>query len=110
MVIDWRQVGDRMRVLVGANDDTALSREADRLKIGEAGLRSITRRSSASMDLHTLAAVVRAYGLDPTWVLTGEYDSNTHRSALNADTDEIAGTLLRLTCHGKLDDEFRSPS
>lgn len=35
--------------------------------------------------LAVITAIVREYGVDPTWLVTGEYDAQTHRMALEAD-------------------------
>jgi hypothetical protein len=46
--------------------------------------------------IDVIAALVRTYGLDPSWVLTGEYDPATHRTALESNTHEIEIALNRL--------------
>jgi hypothetical protein len=43
--------------------------------------------------LKVLAAVVRVYGLDPSWLLTGQYDRATHRIALQQDAAGIERVL-----------------
>ena len=41
--------------------------------------------------VEVLAAVIGEYGVDPTWLLTGVYDSRTHRDAIeNSDSTEAA--------------------
>lgn len=56
----------------------------------------------ASIDLENphpsvemLMAVIRVHGVDPTWLLTGEYDLATHREALENPSSAI--TLLSRT-------------
>lgn len=50
-----------------------------------------------------IAAIVREYGVDPTWVLTGEYDSVSHRNVADLRTAELPvaiNTLIdRITPH-----------
>lgn len=43
-----------------------------------------------------VAAVARVYGLDPTWILTGKYDSATHRIAIARDESELNRLLATL--------------
>ena len=44
--------------------------------------------------LDVLVAIVREQGVDPTWLLTGEYVPATHQRALESDREGIA-TLLK---------------
>ena len=50
-----------------------------------------------------IAAVVREYGVDPTWLLVGEYDATSHRHIADKHTAELPiaiNTLIdRLTPH-----------
>ena len=93
MKYDWQQVAARLRGLVQIHDELDIPAVAERLGVSEASLRmSVSgRRSMPTVDV--VAAVVRVYGLDPSWVLTGEYNPDTHREALESDTDEIETTL-----------------
>lgn len=43
--------------------------------------------------VEVLAAVIRVYGIDPSWLLTGQYDPSTHRSVMEGDSD--ATTAVR---------------
>ena len=96
MNILWSDVGDRVGGLLG-QDEAAVAQIAERLDVDPESLRSIMHRRAWQFDLRALAAIIRLYGLDPSWVLTGRYDSVTHRTALDANTDEIAVTLASLT-------------
>ena len=46
--------------------------------------------------LNVMAALIRTYGLDPSWVLTGDYDPQTHRHALQSNTQEIEVAMKRM--------------
>jgi hypothetical protein len=35
--------------------------------------------------MDVLLAVIREYAVDPTWILTGDYDSATHRRTMSTD-------------------------
>jgi hypothetical protein len=96
MPIDWAQVSMRVRGLLGVTDTKQLSNIAERLTVSEHGLRSVVERRSREVDLNALAAIVRVYGLDPSWVLTGQYDRATHRESLEGDSERIAAILQRV--------------
>ncbi|HMC55910.1 MAG TPA: hypothetical protein VKH19_12095 [Gemmatimonadaceae bacterium] len=107
MSIDWKEVSHRVRVLLSVPDDRALSAAALRLNVSETSLRSIVQRPLGRMDMRTLAALVRAYGIDPMWLLTGRYDRASHHKALESTTEEIASTLERIASDTKLAEEQR---
>jgi hypothetical protein len=46
--------------------------------------------------LEVVAAVVQQYGVDPSWLLSGEYDPAAHRAAIDDDADVTKSELLRL--------------
>ena len=47
--------------------------------------------------IDVLTAVVREYGIDPCWLLTGDYDSATHRRSIDADNQTLATALRDLS-------------
>ena len=69
--------------------ETPLARAAARLRVQEADLGAILGARPSAPMLEVLAAVVREYGVDPSWVVTGVYDGHTHRRALLDDTAVI---------------------
>lgn len=92
MTFDFRGAADRIKGLISMSDKAQLERAAARLGVEEQELREAIERPSASMT-RVVAAVVRVYGLDPTWILTGTYDSATHRIAIARDESAL-NTLL----------------
>jgi len=46
--------------------------------------------------IDVIAAVIRAYGVDPRWLLTGEYDGVSHRNSLDLTTDEMPALVAKL--------------
>jgi hypothetical protein len=77
--------------------------------VAERDLRQRLESSSALETLEMLTSIVRTYGLDPTWVITGIYDPSTHRIALEetaADTQVVVLRLLANESGGQVD-EFR---
>jgi hypothetical protein len=96
VTIDWRAVSERIRSLIGASSEPDLPGAALRLGVTERQLREAVSGRSRFGSLKVLAAVVRVYGLDPSWLMTGEYDGTTHRASLEGDQAEIDLLLKRL--------------
>lgn len=96
MSFDWNGIAARIRGLVRISDDSDVPSVARRLGVSEVSLRMTVddRRPLPTVDV--IAALVRVYGLDPSWVLTGQYDPATHRTALESDTQEIATAVHML--------------
>ena len=94
---DWKGIASRIHGLISMSDRGEISTAASRLGVSEQELRDTLKHGSSSSVLKVVRAVVRLYGLDPTWVLTGQYDPSTHRSALSRDETEIDRTLTLLT-------------
>ena len=96
MSFDWNAIAARIRGLVHIRDESDIPAIAARLGVSEASLRMSVEKGRPLPTLDVIAAIVRIYGLDPSWVLTGDYDSATHRDALNSDTSEVEIMLQRL--------------
>jgi hypothetical protein len=83
---DRAAVANRLRsLLVGQSG--GLEDAAARLGIEELSLRLSIDELSPHPTVEVLAAVVRVYGVDPTWLLTGEYDAGTHRAVMEGEID-----------------------
>ena len=54
---------------------------AARLGVDEVSLRMSIDPLAPYPTLDVLSAIITAYGVDPTWLITGEYNSSTHREA-----------------------------
>ena len=70
-----------MRGLIAGQEDTDLGAIAARLRVDEVSLRLSIDTLAPYPTVDVLAAVVSAYGVDPTWLITGDYNPSTHRSA-----------------------------
>jgi hypothetical protein len=86
-------VAERIRGLVGGAERSALAATADRLRVSELALRMSIDTLSPQPTVDVLLAVIRDYGVDPTWLLTGEYDPATHRRAVDDDSAGAARAL-----------------
>lgn len=80
-------IAARIRGLLSGQGD--LSSLAVTLRVDEVALRISIDELSPYPTMGVIAAVVREYGVDPSWLLTGEYNAGAHREALSATTGEL---------------------
>jgi len=76
---DRASIASRIRGLIG--DHKNLVDVARRLGLDELSLRMSTDEVSPHPTVDVLVAIIHHYGVDPSWLLTGAYDGNTHRAA-----------------------------
>lgn len=97
--LDWLEIAGRIRGLIRIQDEHDFATVARRLGVSEPSLRMSVDIARPMPTVDVIAALVRIYGLDPSWVLTGHYDASTHRMALQSDMREIAIELSRMLDH-----------
>jgi hypothetical protein len=86
--VDRAAISARLHSLLdGPGGEIDPAELAARLGVEELSLRMSLDERSPHPTVEVLAAVIRVYGVDPTWLLTGTYDANTHRSVMNGETD-----------------------
>jgi hypothetical protein len=78
-------VAARIRGLLAGQDGGIVSGTARRLGVDEISLRMSVDELDPRPTLDVLLATVREYGVDPTWLISGEYDIAMHRRALEDD-------------------------
>lgn len=78
--MDRTAIARRLRGLLGGQDGGDLSAISRRLGVEEVSLRMSVDELSPFPTIDVLSAVVIAYGVDPTWLITGDYNPATHRS------------------------------
>ena len=95
--IDRYGVASRLRALIFANTpDASPAAIAESLGVRETMLRASIDETTPRPWVEVVLAVIRRYGVDPTWILTGDYDQATHREALE-DEPAIERFLARTT-------------
>ena len=79
-------IAERVRGVVSRQLGVEVNAVAATLDVSEASFRHLIEDRDRPIDvaflMDVLAAMVRVLGLDPKWLLTGDYDSRTHRRAL----------------------------
>jgi hypothetical protein len=85
--VDRAGIAARLRGLLGGLETVDWGDVADRLGVEELSLRMSIDELSPHPTVEVLAAVIRVYGIDPSWLLTGKYDARTHRSVIEGDLD-----------------------
>src|SRR5690349_14159968 len=95
-LLDPHAMAARLRGLFGSQDRHTIGAAARRLRVTERALRVATDEHSPHPSIEVLAAVIREYGVDPSWLLTGEYDPATHRAALDDDANLTKDEFVRM--------------
>src|SRR4051812_42372877 len=94
--LDSVGIAGRVRGLIGGRERGILEAAAERLGVSELALRLSTDDVSPHPTLDVLAALVREYGVDPCWLIYGEYDGATHRAAVEQGHRVTERNLLAL--------------
>lgn len=109
-MLDRLGIAARVRGLIAGQDGGMVDATAQRLGVSEAALRLSIDDLSPHPTLDVLAAVVRAYGVDPCWLVNGEYHSATHRAALQAGKNVTESNILRLATPRESDGGESAPT
>lgn len=96
--VDSAAVAARVRQLLSTTDaGEGIESSADRLGVGHDALRQSTDAEHPQPTLDVLIAVVREFGVDPMWLLTGVYDAATHRAVLDERSANVERVVTSLT-------------
>src|SRR5689334_10363444 len=87
--MDRHGIAARIRGLIGGQDKNDIGGVAARLGVAELSLRMSVDELSPHPTIEVLAAIIRTYGIDPNWLLSGQYSSASHIEA--AAVEEAAG-------------------
>jgi len=95
MEFDRRSLAERIRCLISGTADGTPEAVAVRLGVDVPSLRLAIDATSPYATLDLLLAIIDYYGVDPAWLLTGEYCSGTHAEALECAGDRRRNHVLR---------------
>ena len=95
--LDMRAIAARIHSLVQSPNADSLETIAKRLRVSSGALWVALDGEDPHSTIEIIAAVVREYGVDPSWLVWGEYNSTTHYAALGDEDGMTAATLLALT-------------
>jgi hypothetical protein len=95
-IFDSPAIAARIRSLIFSQDAGDVGQAARRLLVDEVALRISVDELAPYPTLDVLAAVVEAYGVDPAWLITGEYDLKVHRVAISSDRRKARSILTQL--------------
>jgi len=95
-VIDWTGITDRIHDLVRERYGASHALAGLDAALNHPDLRERLQSGSAMETVRGLTSVVRLYGVDPTWLVTGTFDSATHRIALDGSFSETWRLVQRL--------------
>jgi hypothetical protein len=96
VVVDWKGIAGRINGLISMSDRAQIESAAARLGVDQQTLRLAVHDKSPTATLRVINALIRVYGLDPTWVMTGHYDAATHRAAMEGDAQKIEQLLSQI--------------
>lgn len=89
-------VAARIRGIIGGQDHGLIEATARRLGVSEVSLRISIHEIQPHPTLEVIVAVVRHYGVDPSWLVSGVYDASTHRKALDEEAALSHDAVARL--------------
>ena len=93
---DKHGIASRIRGLLSGQDAGDTSAAAARLRVDATSLHMSIDPDAPYPTVDVIAAVIRTYGVDPCWLLTGSYDSLTHQKALDVSTAEMPILVSRM--------------
>jgi hypothetical protein len=104
--VDRRELAARLDALLAPAFRASRMRTiATRLGVSAKALRASMDVDDPRPTAAVVIAVVRHYGVDPMWLLSGEYNGRTHREAL-----EDPDSVMRLVARTTLRDDRSGPS
>ena len=87
-------IAERIRAVIARLPHQGVSVPAETLRVSSDRLEELLRNRDDGIDtvflIDVIAALVHELGIDPKWLLTGQYDSGMHRQALLLGEDRTA--------------------
>jgi hypothetical protein len=99
--LDAKALAARVAGLIHGQFAGSLARAAESLDVDPDDLRRIVEDETDAPSLDVLARIVRRFGVDACWLITGEYDWNTHMRLLEDDDEQPEDRQLLLRLIGR---------
>jgi hypothetical protein len=93
--VDRHGIAARIRALTRGPDTDDISAAA-LLGVDEFAFRRTIHETAPFPSPDVIAAVIREFGVDSTWLLTGEYDADSHRRVADQSLPELRRTIIDL--------------
>lgn len=91
LTVDRARIAVRIRALLyAAIRKSGVRAVAADLEVSPDSLQTSINLQAPHPSVEVLLAIIRRHGVDPTWLLTGEYDLATHREVLENPSSAIA--------------------
>lgn len=87
--LNGRDLASRVAGLLQAQFKGDLVAAARQLDVDPDALRDIVESQTDTPDLNVLAKLVKRFGVDVCWLMTGEYDWRSHMRLLEDEDDSI---------------------
>jgi hypothetical protein len=107
--VDQIGIASRIRGLLGAAGTSDYAFSARRLGVTEIALRMSADELDPHPTFEVIVAVIREYGVDPAWLVSGQYDPNVHRTTLDASDEHRVGAVISTLLAADARDEGLPP-
>ena len=95
-MIDWKAIAARIDTLAHDLDVSSHTLAAPVAALAGRDLRHRLETGSPAETVERLVSVVRLYGVDPTWLICGWFNDETHRTVLDGSFRETWWLVQRL--------------
>ena len=90
-LLDREGIAERIRSLIAHEAHPASA--AAMLRVPGSELKAAIDPVAPFQSMNVLEAVVREYGVDPTWLITGDYDVRTHVLSVDEGAHIVRGIV-----------------
>src|ERR1051325_4661816 len=90
-LLDPEGTAQRIRALIAREPQPASA--AELLRVPKSELKAAIDPVAPFQSMNVLEAVVREYGVDPTWLITGDYDVRTHVLSVDEGAHIVRGIV-----------------
>ena len=108
-MIDWVGIANRIDSLVHELDVSSHTLAGPAAAIAGPDFRKRLQSGSAAETVERIVSVARLYGVDPSWIITGRMNDDTHRVVLEGSFRDTWFLVQRLLISESAESSARSP-